>query len=66
MDEEIKVGDLVHLKSGGPTMTVDSVGREQVCAGNLVCAWFEGTKLTKEFFNPAALRKGTSPTHQHL
>ena len=30
-------GDVVHLKSGGPSMTVD----KKFPSGTIVCAWFE-------------------------
>ena len=30
----LKVGDIVQLKSGGPTMTVENIGRE------ITCLWF--------------------------
>ena len=39
MDEkpELKIGDIVHLKSGGPGMTI--VGKSDCCAC-FNCAWF--------------------------
>ena len=42
---ELKVGDLVQLKSGGPIMTVESVGGSSIqraLGGGLVCCvWFD-------------------------
>ncbi len=35
-----KVGDVVQLKSGGPSMTV--AGSSE---GNLVCAWFDSREI---------------------
>jgi uncharacterized protein YodC (DUF2158 family) len=44
-----KVGDLVRLKSGGPVMTVASVGQ------SVHCQWFAGAKLEKGFFDAESL-----------
>lgn len=38
-DEKFKIGDIVQLKSGGPKMTVTSVGERSV-----ITAWFAGSK----------------------
>lgn len=42
---EFKTGDLVKLKSGGPTMTVQSVVDDRV-----YCQWFAGSKLDSGSF----------------
>ncbi len=64
----IKSGDLVVLKSGGPTMTVDTVNTD-IFDDNKVtgifCVWFVGEKLERVRFDhraiePAPLQK-TSP-----
>ncbi len=48
MNNEIKVGSVVRLKSGGPAMTVDSITE----ANMLVCNWFNGGKCCAcEFSN---------------
>lgn len=49
---QIALGDLVDLKSGGPTMTVDSVAPD----GKLVCLWFdrEGKPMGGQF-SPGSL-----------
>ena len=39
--DDIKAGDKVQLKSGGPTMTV---GRLEDSGTNAVCGWFDGKK----------------------
>jgi uncharacterized protein YodC (DUF2158 family) len=43
MSEQIKVGDVVQLKSGGPKMTVDKL-HEWQGRTEANCDWFEGTK----------------------
>ncbi len=56
-DEPIfEPGNVVRLKSGGPRMTVeaniDNLGEAVVS-----CSWFDGTKLTRGNFPPAALER---------
>ena len=48
-DQEIKVGDIVVLKSDGPKMTVIGKSGE-----NLICQWFVA-EAKQENFNPEAL-----------
>ena len=55
--EEIKAGDQVILKSGGPTLTVRNVGEydsEKDCA---FCEWFDGTKNKHAVFALITLKK---------
>ena len=52
MNDEIKVGDIVWLRSGGPAMTVDNKFENEV-----ICVWFEGTKITCYPFRPHSLTK---------
>jgi uncharacterized protein YodC (DUF2158 family) len=49
MAQTINAGDVVQLKSGGPLMTVKSVGDNY---GTLTawCVWFEGTKKMEGAF----------------
>jgi uncharacterized protein YodC (DUF2158 family) len=49
---EIRVGDIVVLKSGGPKMTVEKVGN-----GVFVCKWFDGDKAERDFFPFDTVRK---------
>lgn len=51
--EQIREGDLVQLKSGGPVMTVVRVNGP----GTLSCKWFKGSKVNTDYFPPSALRK---------
>jgi len=56
MEEQLKVGDLVKLKSGGPLMTIQ--GYITVRGGRLIkCAWFIDNEAKSENFAPAALLK---------
>lgn len=54
----IKSGDLVVLKSGGPTMTVDAVNTcifdDEKITG-IVCVWFVGDKLERVRFERDAI-----------
>ena len=54
IDESIKAGDIVQLKSGGPLMTVEwtiEVARVGGNAWKAHCAWFTGHTLVHgEFF----------------
>ena len=45
-------GDVVQLKSGGPSMTVKGVGRYGMTATgeNALCVWFEGKTLKEAVF----------------
>lgn len=58
MAEELKVGDVVELKSGGPPMTIEDIGRynySDVPAAK--CVWFEGKKRHEDVFQIATLQK---------
>lgn len=49
---DLKVGDVVYLKSGGPAMTINSkanYGKEWLCT------WFVGDEYNKAGFSPEAL-----------
>jgi uncharacterized protein YodC (DUF2158 family) len=67
----IKSGDLVVLKSGGPTMTVDTVNTDIFDDNKItgiLCVWFVGDKLERVRFDhraiePAPLQR-TSPAKE--
>jgi uncharacterized protein YodC (DUF2158 family) len=50
--EEFKAGDLVQLKSGGPTMTVKTAHAD----GLLFCQWFVGTTLSSDNFRAESVK----------
>ena len=53
-------GDLVRLKSGGPTMTVVSVAEDGACT----CAWFRHNRMYEGSFVEVALEPAEGPTTQ--
>lgn len=54
MKTEIKSGDVVTLKSGGPKMTVSF---KDESFRRCLCQWFEGNILQESFFDKTALVK---------
>ena len=58
MADELKVGDVVQLKSGSPQMTIDGIddygnsGTKQAR-----CVWFDGPKKLYDVFGLATLVK---------
>jgi len=50
--DDFKTGDLVHLKSGGPRMTVIAVDKENDIVN---CQWFVGNMLNQDRFPKEAL-----------
>lgn len=52
--EQFQVGDLVKLKSGGPTMTINYIRNEQ--EDECVCTWFNDKKeVISRHFSKATL-----------
>jgi len=51
---EFKIGDVVILKSGGPTMTVHKIGSYTGTGSDkeLICVWFDGPKRMHDLFHP--------------
>ena len=63
-DFNIKKGDSVKLKTGGPIMTVESID-EIAYEGNVQvkCTWFDAQgKLKSDFLTPSALKKADAQT----
>ena len=53
-NQELKIGDVVKLKSGGPIMTVNNIEEN----GEMYCKWFAGEhfdKVYKDYFPPDSL-----------
>jgi uncharacterized protein YodC (DUF2158 family) len=55
--DDIKVGDVVELISGGPPMTVAEVNVNLVGDCEIVCRWFFG-RMEKGSFTPDLLKPG--------
>jgi uncharacterized protein YodC (DUF2158 family) len=47
-----KPGDIVGVKSGGPSMTIARVGSDKI-----FCEWFDGANPMNGEFTPAVLEK---------
>ena len=57
MDDQLKAGDVVVLRSGGPRMTVASVGSKY--EGGTIhvwCEWFDGKHRNMGEFTPESLK----------
>lgn len=57
MAETFAVGDVVQLKSGGESMTVEGVDGDDVS-----CVWFEGKRVQRESFAAGTLQKYVRPS----
>ncbi|MGE4281296.1 MAG: YodC family protein [Magnetospirillum sp.] len=55
--QDIKPGDEVRLKSGGPVMTVEHAGTSDMTGDDFaVCVWFNDKReLKRETFSPVVL-----------
>jgi uncharacterized protein YodC (DUF2158 family) len=51
---DFKIGDVVILKSGGPAMTVHSIGDYTATSPDtgLLCVWFDVAKRVEDVFHP--------------
>ena len=56
MSDEIQKGDMVVLKSGGPTMTVNTV-EDLYGTQTAWCDWFDGKKPCNATFPVSSLKK---------
>ncbi len=54
---EFKIGDLVQLKSGGPTMTIIGMVPSDYNPTAMICMWYVGDERKREEFAPATLKK---------
>ena len=54
--QDVKEGDVVTLKSGGPEMTVDKLEQSRG-EFRYFCIWFVNGERMSGTFNPAALAK---------
>ena len=55
----IKKGDQVLIKSGGPIMTVQTLGDFSLAKGiehGALCVWFDGNKPMEKVFDVEALK----------
>jgi uncharacterized protein YodC (DUF2158 family) len=52
-----KIGDLVQLKSGGPTMTVTNVREAPGEAPRVTCTRYDGDKCIEQNYHPDTLAK---------
>lgn len=55
-DSEIKAGDTVRLKSGGPLMTVTHTAQQDGVL-KIWVAWFDGNESKSGFYPASALEK---------
>ena len=56
MADQIQIGDVVRLKSGGPDMTVNGHG-SGAYNGQLNCKWFDDKEEKHGWFRAATLEK---------
>jgi uncharacterized protein YodC (DUF2158 family) len=64
---DIKAGDIVQLKSGGPDMTVTQIGQKGYEDHDSAwCSWFEGNKAQNGVYALVALKKSPPPEHPEV
>lgn len=54
MEQQFNIGDVVVLKSGGPSMTIENLDRDSEL---VYCAWFDGKEKKVNSFPPGALER---------
>jgi uncharacterized protein YodC (DUF2158 family) len=60
MADDLKAGDVVQQKSGGPKMTIDRIGKQFQSSSTegAWCSWFDDkNKRLKEYFELTSLKK---------
>lgn len=54
--QKLKAGDVVQLKSGGPKMTIQWIGKDYGDVIMALCQWFDGKELKDGKFSPDQLK----------
>ena len=54
MEQQLNIGDVVALKSGGPNMTVEHIDPE---TQSVLCSWFDGQEKKLSTFPLGALER---------
>ena len=57
-DAELRGGDTVQVRSGGPLMTIE---RPAGAPGRFICVWFEKNTQKRGVFSAAVLKKVNGP-----
>jgi uncharacterized protein YodC (DUF2158 family) len=54
-----EIGDVVMLKSGGPSMTITNIGDypDTSPSPGLLCAWFDGRNKFEAVFHPDTVER---------
>ena len=55
--EDLKIGDVVHLKSGGPEMTIADIRDYSSSRDGAFCEWFDGKEKKSAVFSLRTLEK---------
>ena len=61
MEHDLKAGEVVRLKSGGPKMTIQDVGNYSTMGLAAKCVWFEASKRHEDVFALAMLERPEVP-----
>ena len=66
--ETFKEGDVVRLKSGGPKMTIQGIGKYGIAAtkDNALCVWFDGSKAMEKVYELAVLEHAPAETEKRV
>ena len=62
-NQELKIGDTVELKSGGPPMIITKHNKHDDI-GYFTCQWFAGEKLEEDLFTPGSLQLVVKKLHK--
>ena len=60
MSDQLKIGDPVWLKSGGPAMSIRLIG-DELSSDNVWCQWFEGEIPNEGCFPKDSLEPVSKP-----